>query len=493
MDKIKIGWSEVSIVPTGRKVDLVGQFYERISDEVETPLYVVGMAIECGDDHAIFVGCDLTSVSHSLLDDIRALIPDDCGFDKSKLMINAIHTHTSVGYSRRGDRPAEKSLSELRPDKVKYVPEAKDDDPNILRGDEARRFLVEKIAEAALAAWNNREYGAYASAFGRAAVGLCRRVCYDDGSAKMWGDTNSANFTEIESGNDSGIEMLFTYNEDKKLTGVVANIACPAQVLEHQSFISSDYVGKVRNLIKAKYGDDVAFLGLISPAGDMCPRDLIRWVDAEFTLKDPNIMREKLIERRADPSMFDIKGCEKAAKRVANEIFWALEDVTDYVTETTLTHKNLTIDMPIRKVTIAEYEKAEKIMRDFFATCDSDITFEDNARLQIHSGVVARYRVQQNCDLYPIEVHIMRLGDVAFATNPYELFLNYGNKIRARSKAKQTFLVQLCCGSYGYLPTEKAEKGSHYSAFVGSGKSGHEGGELLVRKTIQEINALFAE
>ena len=87
----------------------------------------------------------------------------------------------------------------------------------------------------------------------------------------------------------------------------------------------------------------------------------------------------------------------------------------------------------------------------------------------------------------------MRLGDVAFATNPYELFLNYGNKIRARSKAKQTFLVQLCCGSYGYLPTEKAEKGSHYSAFVGSGKSGHEGGELLVRKTIQEINALFAE
>ena len=87
----------------------------------------------------------------------------------------------------------------------------------------------------------------------------------------------------------------------------------------------------------------------------------------------------------------------------------------------------------------------------------------------------------------------MRLGDVAFATNPYELFLNYGNQIRARSKAKQTFLVQLCCGSFAYLPTEKAEKGSHYSAFVGSGNSGHEGGELLVRKTIQEINALFDE
>ena len=83
----------------------------------------------------------------------------------------------------------------------------------------------------------------YAQGFGRAAEGLCRRVCYDDGSAKMWGDTNMANFTELEGGNDSGIELLFTYDASKKLTGVIANVACPAQVLEHRNFISSDYMG----------------------------------------------------------------------------------------------------------------------------------------------------------------------------------------------------------------------------------------------------------
>ena len=86
---------------------------------------------------------------------------------------------------------------------------------------------------------------------------------------------------------------------------------------------------------------------------------------------------------------------------------------------------------------------------------------------------------------------MLRLDDIAFATNPYELFLNYANQIRARSLAKQTFLVQLSCGSYGYLPTEKAEKGSHYSAFVGSGTTGHQGGEVLVRKTLTEINNMF--
>ena len=111
--------------------------------------------------------------------------------------------------------------------------------------------------------------------------------------------------------------------------------------------------------------------------------------------------------------------------------------------------------------------------------------------MHIHAGMVARSKIQEKIDVVPIEVHVIRLGNIAFATNPYELFLDYGNKIRARSKASQTFLIQLSCGSYGYLPTEKAEKGSHYSAYVSSGTTGHEGGDILVRKTLSEINAMF--
>ena len=495
MNKIKFGWSEVSIIPEGRRVDLVGQFYERISGEVETPIAVTALAMECGDEHFVFVACDLTSTSRKLLEAVRAYLPDDCGFNKDNLIISAIHSHTTVGYADRTDSFAgfRKTLDEMKPDHIKYVPKVHDDSEDIIRGEEAKQFIIEKIAKAAVEAWENRAEGAYACGFGRAAVGMCRRACYDDGSAKMWGDSNSANFTELESGNDSGIELMFTYDTSTKLTGVIANVACPAQVLEHQSFISSDYMGKVRRNIQEKYGKDVGFLGLISPAGDMCPRDLIRWVDAPVCKNDPNIDREVVIERRADPSMFDIKGCELAARRVSNEIFWALEDVEEYVSETELVHKNVKMDMPVRRVTIEEYNSAIKTVKEFFEKCKGDINYEDNARLQIYNGIISRYEYQKTHDVYDIEVHFMKIGDVAFATNPYELFLNYGNQIRARSLAKQTFLVQLCCGAFGYLPTAKAEAGSHYSAFVGSGTAGHEGGDLLVRKTIQEINKMFAE
>ena len=493
--KIKIGWSEVSIVPEGRRVDLVGQFYERISGEVETPIAVTALAMECGDEHMIFVACDLTSASHNLLEEIRVGLPEDCGFDKSKIIISAIHSHTTVGYARRGDSISGSSLDVLEqfmPENVKYEPLVSDDSADIIRGEEARAFLKERITRAIVEAWANRKEGMYACGFGRAAVGLCRRACYDDGSAKMWGDTNMANFTELESGNDSGIEMMFTYDTEKNLTGVIANVACPAQVLEHQWFISSDYMGKVRRNIQEKYGKNVSFLPLVSPAGDMCPRDLVRWVKAEIDFNDPNITREKLIERRADPSMFDIKGCELAAKRVTTEIFWQLDDVTEYISETDMVHKTLNVDLPLRRVTIEEKDNATKAIQDFFAGLEGDtINFEDNARMMIHAGTITRYNLQQTRDIFTIEMHVMKIGDVAFATNPFELFLNYGNQIRARSLAKQTFLSQLTCGAWGYLPTEKAEKGSHYSAFVSSGTTGHVGGEMLVRKTLKEINEMF--
>jgi hypothetical protein len=66
-------------------------------------------------------------------------------------------------------------------------------------------------------------------------------------------------------------------------------------------------------------------------------------------------------------------------------------------------------------------------------------------------------------------------------------------QIKALSKADQTFIIQLANDSGSYLPTEKAEKGGHYSAVVASGKTGHEGGAILVNKTLQSINEMFTQ
>ena len=496
--KIRIGWSEVSLVPAGRKVNLVGQFYERITDEVADPIAATAMAIECGGEEVIFCSCDLIFTSRSLLLAVRERLSKIEGFPVDKVILNATHTHTSLAYSKLSDSDTASGSSldvlQMLVPNLKYEELVSYEGDDLLKGDEALCFLADRIAKAVEEARADLHDAYYAQGFGRAAIGMCRRVCYDDGSAKMWGDTDMANFTELEGGNDSGIELLFTYDENKSLTGVVCNIACTSQILEHRSFISADYFGKVKQRLREKLGEHIKLLALVSPAGDQCPRDMIRWVEPESPINDPNIERNNPTPRVADPSMFDLSGCNKAARRVSDEIFYALEEVTEYVGESNLIHKHFMLDLPFRRVTIKEKDEAVKAIEEFAkAQGDNPINFKDKARMHVYAGTVARYQAQQSIFNTTIELHVLKLGNMAFATNPYELFLDYGNQMRARSKASQTFLIQLACGSMGYLPTEKAEKGSHYSAYVSSGTVGHVGGEMLVRKTLQEINEMFEE
>ena len=230
---------------------------------------------------------------------------------------------------------------------------------------------------------------------------------------------------------------------------------------------------------------------LWSAAGDQCPRDMIRWVNPETPIDDPNIKRENYIERDADPSMFDIKGTWTVGRRIAAEIICAYDEISEYHDSGMFLHKTFLIDLPVRRVTIAEYEEAVKAIKQFAGGADGGINFADNAKMHVYAGTVERYEYQQEHNIYSVEVHILRLGNIAIATNPFELFLDYGNQIRARSCARQTFLIQLCCGSSGYLPTETAERGSHYSAYVSSGIIGHAGGEQLVRKTLEELNRMW--
>lgn len=495
-NELRIGLAEVDITPL-KSVALVGQFYERISEYVETPLKMEVFVATKGEEQMTIIAADLTSISDAYVDMVREAAKDVPGFDPSKLMIHATHTHTSHTYAPAGKNTKNMAggLTVLQrfmgKDSYRSLTEGRKPE---WTADDSLKFLVEKGAEAVKKAWENLHKAHLVFGFGRAAIGMCRRAVYDDGTAKMWGDTNMSNFKELEGGNDSGIELMYIFNDEKKLEGVMANVACPSQILEHRSFVSSDYWGKLRILLHEKFGEDLKVIGVCSPAGDMCPRDLIRWVDPETPVNDPNIKHLTHVERNADPSMFDIKGSWKAGKRLYNEIVdtydeimaeGRLEDPCD-----TFEHQVLTIDLPLRKVTITDYEQAKAKIEEFVEK-HSEINFEDNAAMHVYAGTMARYENQQTRDIFPIEVHVIRLGNVAFATDPFELFLDFGNQIRARSLASQTFLIQQCNGAYGYLPTEKAEHGSHYSAYVSSGNVGHVGGEMYVRKVTDAINKMF--
>ncbi|MBR4443406.1 MAG: hypothetical protein IKS52_09080 [Clostridia bacterium] len=506
MGQFRIGWAEVDITPA-KKVSLVGQFAERISEYVEKPLTATALAMTTDDEQVVMCSCDLVGISYVLADTVRGKLANNgLGLDPMKVIISAIHTHTGPGYAGRGNSARKLSgtsssgfrallESELPPDK-KYVESANvTQNPEIATDEELLAFLSDRIAQCVLEAWKKLAPGGFSNAFGRAAVGMCRRACYSDGTAQMWGDTDTAVFTQLEGGNDSGIELLYTFDSEGKLSGIVANLACPAQCVQHRLFVSPDFWGEAKMLVRRHFGDHVFLLPQCSAAGDQCPVDLIRWVEPESDVHDPNLKRNNPPRRKADPSMFDLAGMRKAGKRIADEIINVYDEGLDAPqTSPELVHQVHMMQLPIRRATLTEVINARREIRDYLQHKSGDtVDYNDAAALQVYLGILRRAELQDKLDILDTEVHIIRLGTVAIATNPFELFLDYGNQIKARSFAEQTFLVQLANGTEGYLPTEKAEKGGHYSAFISSGLVGHAGGEMLVRETLKNINGLFAE
>ena len=500
MKKLLIGWAEETLVPEGKKIRLAGQFYERISQFVESEITVTAMAVESNGEQMILISADIAGIQDFLLEAVREKFAElNNEVDPMKLILAATHTHTSHTFASPTAKHevfaianTKEILKEFMKGDQEYKPLITADD-SVMDPADATVFVATQIAKAAAAAWANRAEALYANEFGRAAVGMCRRVSYIDGTSEMWGDTNTADFDALEGGNDNGIELIFTFNPSKKLTGIVANIACPSQVLEQRSFISADYWGRAKANLRAKFGNDIFLLGLGGAGGDQCPRDLVRWVEPETPIDDPHVKRPNPIRRKADPSTFDIAGCNRIGKRISNEIISVFEEITEYHDEAKLEHRIRTIDLPLRKATKTEYNNAVREIEYYVSkTAENAVfTYEDNAKCYVHAGLIGRYRMQQFTEIFPIESHIVRFGDVAFATNPFELFLDFGNRLKARSYAAQTFVVQLCCGKGGYLPTAKAEKAGHYSAYISSGNVGHEGGDLLVREQLKEINGMF--
>ena len=488
---LKFGWSETDITPK-QKIALDGEFFERATNEVETPITVTALAIEVNKEQTVLCSCDVIGITSELVESVRERITNT-DINKDNIIISSVHIHNS--YTYRAKSPLKKSpsralnmLGAFMPEDCEYIPEAESTD--VMTPDDAFEFLADAIAKTIDSAWENRAVGGYAAGFGRAAIGMNRRVCYSDGTAKMWGDVDTATFTTLEGGNDSGIEMLFIYDENDKMSGIVANIACPAQVMEQRSVISSDYWGKVKILLREKYGQDFMLLPICSAAGDQCPRDLVRWVEPETPIKDPNVIRNQPKYRRADPSMFDVKGTWKIGRRIFNEIEMAIEEIDGIKWNAEFRHTTKNLSLPLRRVTDTEKIVAENSIREFFKG-RKVLNYMDSAELYIHTGTLQRYEVQEYCSTVEAEIHAVRLGEIVFVTNPFELFLDYGNQIRARSAATQTFIAQLTNGVLSYLPTKKAEQSGHYSAYVSSGYVGHEGGELLVSSTLDMINDLF--
>jgi len=477
---LKLGMAKQKMTPPAAHVNLAGQNFYRFSTHVESDIYANAFAAESDGEQLIICSCDLVGIYESFLEEVKRLVSErGIGIDPDRIILCATHTHTAPYVWDVTN--ANVTRSAYLPDGYSYT-DTYEVDPSYWMGDKTGPYMAACVAEAICAAWAKRQKGYFAPSFGRVPLAQCRRTAYKDGSAINYGVANREDFACIQGGVDTGMELLYLYDEARKPMGVIANIACPSQSVETCSYISSDFWGKARDFIEAELGEDFVTVALCGAAGDMAPRDNVR----RFWGFNPDY------PRRSDAGeLYSVESCTDKGETLAIEILRRLRKVTELKDYAEIRyHKSRTVTLPYLTITDAQYAAAKQEVLDYVENCGrTELNDTDMGKLAVPLATIARY---ENPDKeWDTPVHVARFDDIAFASNPFELFLEFGDRIKARSRATQTFLIQLSMARGAYLPTKLAQESGGYGAVPHVVKVGYDGGEILVEETLKRIADLF--
>ncbi|MBT3377512.1 MAG: hypothetical protein HN742_33010 [Lentisphaerae bacterium] len=452
---LKIGWAQASITPE-QPVNLFGMFNERISTHVEEPCLATALALEGADgEHALWISCDLVNCALDVVQDIRravaARIP---GFDADKLLISCTHTHNAPNF--RDDLFPEPPTGTMKPS-------------------EYRAFFVERVTDVAVAAWEARTPGQTSAGLGHAVLGWCRRVVFADGTGQMYGDAKRDDFVKVEGPMDPGVELLFTHDMDGVPTGAVVSIACTAQTCMGENFLTADIWGPTRRALREHFGNGFTVLAVTGAAGDQCPDDLIRW-------------------RRSEPARRGVEGCAVLARRLVNGVIEGFEHGRREMTDApAFRHRHDLIELPAYVMSDEQVAYYEEQIRELTADGDPDPKSWGGGTLLRYRKLLERDAAARANPILVADCNFLRIGDLAVASNPFELYLEYGQRIKGRCPATQTIAAELTNDCLSYLPTREALAHGHYSAMPASLRVPPEGGDKLVERSVAILNEIFAQ
>lgn len=471
--RLSFGWANESIVPD-KPVAVAGQYNTRITGEVLDPITVTALAIETRDDQgvidqAVWVSCDMVAIRARITEGVRKKVaqalPD---LDVRKIIISATHTHTAPAISDTAEtdfHPYEFAGS--------WAYRIPADQQNVIRPLDYMEFLEQKIAAAVVQAWQSRQPGEFSSALGHASVARNRRAVYFDGTTKMYGDTKDPQFSHLEGTSDDSVDAMFFWR-NSQLVGLAITVYCPSQQTEGLSALSADFWHDTRKLLKELHSPDLFVLPLCGAGGDQSPHVQI-----------DKVTELNMLERRKST------GRQETARRIAH----AIHDVTEVArgvmrSDVLFEHRVENIPLPIWKVSEERFAQSTAIVEAGKDQLDT-LSSPDYINWRVNRTMLGRYKQQQIDPYYRPEIHALRLNDLALATNPFELFTDYAMRMKARSPAIQTSIIQLTAECGAYLPTERAVQGGGYSARIDDGMVGPEGGRVLVDETSRMFREMW--
>lgn len=439
--RILAGAYEIDITPP-LGIDLAGYFNIRKADNILDNLYAKTVVLRTETNEVAITSCDLCVIPRELILKIRELASIWSNIPKDNIMISATHTHTG---------PVTTGLLAGEIDQA-YI-----------------EVMTRKVATSIFMAKRNLQEAIVKVGRGKEeSIIFNRRYVMKDGSIVT--NPGKLNPNIVKPAGPIDPEMLVILIESKigEPIALIINYSNHVDTIGGTG-VSADYPGIMDKILKKFFGN-VPILFLNGAEGDVNHIDV----------NDPT-------------PQGGYKEAERIGKILAGKIIKTLSRVK--ILDIDLKIKNSLLEIPIRKPSQGEIERAKKLLSETIENESKELTAFDLAKGSVEIERVYAQEIllisQLDRDFEELEIQCISLGDLCLLGIPGEPFVEIGLEIKQRSPFNYTGIVSLSNGYSGYIPTEKAfDEGGYETRLARSSKLDRKAGRMIIEEGVRLIQNL---
>ena len=429
---------------------------------VHDELHARCLVLDDGRAKLAIVVCDLRHINAEVVVGAKKIIQKTTGIPPECVLVSATHTHTSGGAKL----------------------EEKEGEPYY----DYRAYLTRRIADGVLRAHNQLEPARIAWGTAEEPTQVFNRRWFLKASrGPIYGAHDNIEQVDTNPGYNGLLRPAGPVDPQITFVSVQSTSGKPISLLASYGLhyvggiqaetISADYFAvfadRIGELLGADHRQDPPFVGLMANGTSGDVNNLERYSDEELAKRGPQP------KKKYQP----YEKMREVAELCAQKVLAAHKTLKwhDHV-QLASVQKTLTFDR--RYPTKEEVEWAEAVKA-------KKIKPMSTSRYSTYSTVLA-YNSPDMPPTIDVVVQTHRIGDLAIAAMPFEVFAEIGLELKQRSQIQPLMNISIANGAHGYLPTPEQHRLGGYETWIGVNQVQLDASVKLVNALVEMLGELNA-
>lgn len=430
---------------------IVGGWQPIPATHVHDQLYARCLVLDDGATQLVIVLCDNVGIPREVFDEAKRQLHEATEIPIPNMLMASTHTHSATTARGASKVLSQDTLSAYQSFVARRISDAVRCALNQLQPARIGWGSVDERSEVFNRRWFVTDSSLAANPFG----GVDQvRMNPPRGSAALLRQAGPV---------DPEISFVSVQSHDGTPIALLANYSLHYVGGVPRGEISADYFGYfARDIKQLLGGEDVSppFVGMLSngTSGDVN--------NIDFREKNPK--RYGAYEKM-----------QEVARKVAERVASAHADI-EFHEWVALSAATTELRLAVRKPTPE--------MLDYLSGAKDADNAERHRREAIYAERIAR--ILEAPETIDVPLQAVRIGDLAIAAIPFEVFTEIGLELKDKAPFTDSFTIELANGSFGYLPTPGQHRLGGYETWLGTNFVQKDASELIVRELLRLFDGL---